>query len=59
MVWLEVAASLVWFGPAALLDALVGWWSCTSGIFLKTGCSGPSLMVGRLWVDIWLSGGFL
>jgi hypothetical protein len=37
------------------VDAQVGWWSCTSGICLKVGCSGPSSMVGRIWFVGWLS----
>jgi hypothetical protein len=37
----------------------VGWWSCTSGMSPKVGCSGPSVMVGRIWVDGWWRGQLL
>jgi hypothetical protein len=39
---------LQWLGPAALVEAWVGCWSCTSGKFLKVGCSGTLSMVERV-----------
>jgi hypothetical protein len=33
---------------------LVGWCSLTSGMSLKAGCSGPSMMVERTSVDGWM-----
>jgi hypothetical protein len=57
MVWLEAAMPLVWLGSAALVEAWVGWWSCTSGIFvleLRRRFRGLGWLVG--W---WVIGGFL
>jgi hypothetical protein len=56
VVWLVVAIPLVWLGPVAMVEAWVGWWGCTSGIFSKVECSGSSSMVERVWVG-GLSGG--
>jgi hypothetical protein len=36
--------------------AWAGWWSSTSGVLSKVGCSGSSVMVGRIWVDGWRGG---
>jgi hypothetical protein len=57
-VWLELAALLFWLGPAAVMDAWAGWWSCISTVFLKVGCFGSLAMVGRIWVDGWWRGGY-
>jgi hypothetical protein len=32
--WLVDGGCVGW-----LVDAWVGWWSCSSGVFLKVGCS--------------------
>jgi hypothetical protein len=51
LVWIEVTAPWIWLGPATVVDAWFGWWSYASGMFLKVRCSGPSTIVGRIWVD--------
>jgi hypothetical protein len=49
--WPEVVVLRVWLGFATVEMVCVGWWRCTSGMFLKARCSGSSAMVGRFWVD--------
>jgi hypothetical protein len=49
--------SLFWLGPTTTVDVWAGWWSCTSGVFLKVGRSSSSAMVERIWVDGWWRGG--
>jgi hypothetical protein len=39
-------------------DILAGWCSWSSGMSLKVGCSDPSMMVDRIWMDGWRVGWF-
>jgi hypothetical protein len=51
LVWLEVMVLWIWLDPATVVDAWVGPWGCASGMFSKVRCSGPSTIVGIIWVD--------
>jgi hypothetical protein len=41
------------------VNAWVDWWGCASGMFSKVWCSGPSTIVGKIWVESSLGGGRL
>jgi hypothetical protein len=41
-----------------VVDVWASWWSCTSSVFPKVGCSGSLTMVGRIWVDGWWMVGY-
>jgi hypothetical protein len=44
----ELAPPPFWLDPAAVVDMLAGWYSWTSRISPKAGCSEPLVMVVRM-----------
>jgi hypothetical protein len=46
--WMVLGGGLRW--AFIWVEALVGGYSWTSGMSLRAGCSGPSVMVERTWL---------